>query len=72
MAKRLFDLVVATLCAVLLLPLAFLIGIGITFESPGPVIISTRRVGRGGKPFAHYRFRTMAGTPPRSPTCPTG
>jgi lipopolysaccharide/colanic/teichoic acid biosynthesis glycosyltransferase len=40
-----------------------MIALGIKLDSPGPVIISTRRVGRDGQLFSHYRFRTMAGSP---------
>ena len=65
MAKRTFDLIIASLGIAALMPLAFIIAIGIKLDSPGPVIISTRRVGRGGKIFPHYRFRTMAGEPLR-------
>src|SRR2546426_11257512 len=65
MAKRTFYLIIASLGIAALMPLAFIIAIGIKLDSPGPVIISTQRVGRGGKIFAHYRFRTMAGEPLR-------
>lgn len=47
------------------MPLMILIAIGIKLESPGAAIIGTQRVGKGFKVFAHYRFRTMAGTPLR-------
>ena len=63
MAKRTFDLVIASLGMVALMPLALIIAIGIKLDSAGPVIISTRRVGRDGKIFPHHRFRTMAGEP---------
>src|SRR5262249_52568156 len=61
--KRILDLCVALGILVISLPLALIIAVGIRLDSPGPVIISTRRVGRGGQPFSHYRFRTMAGYP---------
>jgi lipopolysaccharide/colanic/teichoic acid biosynthesis glycosyltransferase len=61
--KRVFDLVVALAILLIGWPLALLIALGIKLDSSGPVIISTRRVGRGGQLFAHYRFRTMAGHP---------
>lgn len=61
--KRILDILVALVILVVSAPLALLIAVGIRLESPGPVIISTRRVGRDGQLFSHYRFRTMAGQP---------
>jgi lipopolysaccharide/colanic/teichoic acid biosynthesis glycosyltransferase len=57
--KRLLDIAVALVCMVLLAPLAVVIGLGVKLTSPGPIMISTMRVGRGGRLFRHYRFRTM-------------
>lgn len=63
MFKRGFDLFVALMLGLLCLPLAGLIAAGVVLTSPGPPLISTRRVGRGGRMFNHFRFRTMAGQP---------
>jgi lipopolysaccharide/colanic/teichoic acid biosynthesis glycosyltransferase len=63
MLKRGFDLLVALSLGVLCLPLGAVIAAGVLLTSPGPVFIRTRRVGRGGRPFHHFRFRTMAGEP---------
>lgn len=63
--KRAFDTALALTLIALLLPLSALIGLGVVLTSPGPALIATTRVGRGGRRFAHYRFRTMAGQPPR-------
>lgn len=57
--KRAFDLVFSSLCLILGLPLFFLIGLFIFLTSPGPIIYSHERIGRGGKPFRCYKFRTM-------------
>jgi lipopolysaccharide/colanic/teichoic acid biosynthesis glycosyltransferase len=65
MLKRTFDLIVASLCLVASLPVALIIAAGIKLSSPGPALYAARRVGKGGRVFAHYRFRTMAGEPPR-------
>lgn len=65
MLKRTFDIVLALFFGVLLAPLALIIALAIKLESPGPVIRLTQRVGRYGKPFFHYRFRTRSGTPPQ-------
>ena len=65
MLKRLGDVIIASVCLLAALPLGVLIALGVRLDSPGPVIIATRRVGRGGQLFDHYRFRTMAGEPLR-------
>ena len=61
--KRLLDVLVSLGILIALAPVAMLIALGIKYESAGPVLIATQRVGRAGRLFAHYRFRTMAGTP---------
>ena len=59
MAKRGFDLSIAMLGLVLLLPLFLAIAVVIKLESPGPVFFRQERVGRGGKTFLIHKFRTM-------------
>lgn len=58
-AKRAIDIVGATLGLVLLLPLLILSAIAVKFESVGPIIYGPERVGKGGKNFKMYKFRTM-------------
>lgn len=58
-AKRVFDLVAATCGLLLLLPLLPVIAILIKLDSPGPIIFSQRRVGKGGRLFTCYKFRSM-------------
>ena len=57
--KRAFD-VVSCSCAlvVLAVPMAA-IALKIKGESPGPVIYAQTRVGKGGRPFKVYKFRSM-------------
>lgn len=57
--KRVFDLTFSLTILSLLLPLFLLIAIGILLSSPGPVIYTQIRLGRGGKPFKCFKFRTM-------------
>lgn len=57
--KRLLDLVGAGAALVLLSPLFAVIAIAVRRSSPGPVIYHWRVVGRGGRPFTGYKFRTM-------------
>lgn len=57
--KRIFDVVVSIiLLIVLLLPMA-IVALLIRLESPGPVIYTQERLGRNGKPFKMYKFRSM-------------
>lgn len=57
--KRVFDVVVASLLALLLLPLFVLIAIAIRMESKGPIFYNSKRAGRGFRVFKFYKFRTM-------------
>ena len=68
MAKRAFDLLVASLALVLLMPLLIVIALWIKCDSPGPALFRQQRVGRGGRPFSIRKFRTMvADAPARGP-----
>lgn len=57
--KRGFDMFFSLSCLILGLPLFFLIGLLIFLTSPGSILYSHERIGRGGKPFRCYKFRTM-------------
>jgi len=57
--KRSMDTVVSILGLILLLPLFLCIAIYIETVSPGPILFKQKRVGRGGKLFDCYKFRTM-------------
>jgi len=57
--KRLFDLFFALLGVLLLAPFFVLISIWIKLDSPGPVFFRQERVGRKGKVFNIFKFRTM-------------
>ena len=58
-AKRAFDLLVASLALVLLIPIIPLIAVMIKLDTPGPVFFRQRRVGRAGRVFHFYKFRSM-------------
>lgn len=57
--KRLFDILISIILAVLLSPLMLVIGIIIKIDSQGPAIFKQKRIGTNGKPFVIYKFRTM-------------
>lgn len=57
--KRIFDLVFSLLVLTLGFPLYLLIALGIKCTSKGKVFYSQIRIGRGGKAFRCYKFRTM-------------
>ena len=63
MAKRLFDLVIASLGLLLLGPALVAIAAWIKLDSPGPVFFRQQRVGRDGKLFRIHKFRTMRVAP---------
>lgn len=58
-AKRGMDIVIAGSMLILLAPLFGIVALLIYKESPGPVFFSQYRVGRWGKLFRMYKFRSM-------------
>lgn len=57
--KRAVDLAIAVFGFVISAPIWLIIAIAIKLESPGPILFRQERVGRGGKPFTVYKFRSM-------------
>jgi exopolysaccharide biosynthesis polyprenyl glycosylphosphotransferase len=57
--KRVMDVLLSLLLFIVLLSLMVFIALLIKLTSPGPIIFEQRRVGRGGKVFTAYKFRTM-------------
>jgi Undecaprenyl-phosphate galactose phosphotransferase WbaP len=57
--KRTIDLTASTLLTLLLLPLLMIISILIVVESGFPVFYFQKRLGRGGRTFRMWKFRTM-------------
>lgn len=57
--KRTSDIVLSLAVLVLLFPLMLLISVAIKLDSPGPVLFKQVRVGRDGRRFVFYKFRSM-------------
>ena len=57
--KRLIDIVCSFLGVLVLSPLFIIIAIIIKMTSKGPVFFSQKRVGKNGKEFDMYKFRSM-------------
>src|SRR5216684_2530554 len=57
--KRLLDVFVATFALLLLLPAILLVALAIWTSAPGPIIYRQTRLGKHGKPFTMFKFRTM-------------
>lgn len=58
-AKRLLDVLVAGLALIVFSPLLLLTALAIKLDSPGPVFFKQTRVGKWGRLFAIYKFRSM-------------
>jgi sugar transferase (PEP-CTERM system associated) len=59
LARALFHRSAALVGAALSLPLALLTVVLIKLDSPGPLLYSQERVGKNGRPFRVYKFRSM-------------
>lgn len=57
--KRLFDVCASLFGIVILLPILLCIAIAIKLDSPGPIFFLQKRIGKKGKTFDIYKFRTM-------------
>ena len=57
--KRLEDIVVSTLLLIITFPLWVVLAVLIKSESPGPILFGQKRVGKNGRTFKMYKFRSM-------------
>lgn len=64
LVKRFFDVVLSVLAAVIMLLPMIIIAVLIRMESKGPAIFCQDRMGKDGKVFRIYKFRTMKVTAP--------
>jgi lipopolysaccharide/colanic/teichoic acid biosynthesis glycosyltransferase len=58
-AKRLVDLVLFVIATPFLIPVFLLCMFAIYLDAGGPVFFVQERIGKGGRPFRIYKFRTM-------------
>ena len=64
MLKRAFDILLALCGLIITLPLLIIISLAIKTEDGGPVLFRQVRIGRYGKPFTIWKFRSMSITKP--------
>lgn len=57
--KRTLDILLGAIGLIILLPIFLVIGIFIKIDSKGPVFFLHKRIGKNGKEFKMYKFRTM-------------
>lgn len=60
--KRALDIALSALALLVLFPVLLVLAVLIKRDSPGPIIFRQERVGRGGKKFLMYKFRSMVET----------
>lgn len=59
LTKRLMDIVAAIILSILFLPIWIIIPILLKLDSTGPIFYNPERVGKNGKVFGMYKFRSM-------------
>ena len=57
--KRFLDVLLAFVVLVVLAPVLLCIAVAIRLDSEGPALFAQRRLGKDGKEFLMYKFRTM-------------
>ncbi|HKR49836.1 MAG TPA: sugar transferase [Pseudonocardiaceae bacterium] len=58
-ARRAVDLTVVSIALLVLVIPMLLVALAIRLGTPGPALYRQQRIGRGGRPFTMYKFRTM-------------
>ena len=58
--KRVMDVLIAIIAAIVLSPVMAFVAIAVAIDSAGPIIYGATRVGRGGRTFTMWKFRSMA------------
>lgn len=66
--KRLIDIILSLVGAILLLPVFLIVSVAIFIDDPGPIFFRQKRVGKGKKLFWLHKFRSMKVKTPDIPT----
>lgn len=59
LSKRVFDIVIASLLVLVLLPVMCVCALMVWRSSPGPIFYRQQRIGAGGREFTFIKFRSM-------------
>lgn len=57
--KRLFDIIISSICIIILSPIMLVVAIMIKSHDKGPILYKQKRVTDGNREFELYKFRTM-------------
>ena len=57
--KRIFEVILSCIGLLVLSPLLLATAVAVKVESEGPVIFKQKRIGKDGKVFEIYKFRSM-------------
>ena len=57
--KRIFDLILGVIALILVSPILIVVSIWIKLDSKGPIFFNAERIGKDGKLFKCYKFRSM-------------
>ena len=57
--KRVFDILMSLFALVLFLPIMVYVAVRVKRDSPGSIFYKQERIGKDGRPFYMYKFRTM-------------
>ncbi|RAP53972.1 MAG: undecaprenyl-phosphate glucose phosphotransferase [Methanosphaera sp. rholeuAM130] len=57
--KRAFDIIFVIVVSIIISPLLIIVALAVKFTSPGPIIYKQERVGKNGRIFDIYKFRSM-------------
>ncbi len=66
--KHALDRILSLILLILLSPVLALAALAVLVSSPGPILFKQRRVGRDGRAFDFYKFRSMREAPPSEDT----
>lgn len=57
--KGIFDLIIGFFIAIPVIPVLCICAIWVKLDSPGPIFFNAKRIGKNGKEFTCYKFRSM-------------